>query len=118
MASRLTLLAQALSINTRLRVRPFNHGIKPRAPGPVRRCGVSQVPHVELVDEIFLIRASSRRAKPLDVIFVAQRSLRAFLDPYRRGSPLRPELAARQYGYRGGGGTLHQYGIDDRGFGS
>ncbi|MBD0864873.1 MAG: hypothetical protein GDA36_04300 [Rhodobacteraceae bacterium] len=63
------LLAQALSANTRLRVRPFDHGIKPGAPGQVRRCGVSQMPFVDLVDETFLVRAPSGRTKPLDLIF-------------------------------------------------
>jgi len=40
----------------------------PGVPGPVRRCGVSQVPHVDLFDEIFLVWAASGWVKPLDVI--------------------------------------------------
>ena len=71
------MLAQALSANTHLRVRPFDHGIEPGLPS--RFAGA----RVDLVDETFLVRAPSGRAKPLDFIFVAQCTLPAFLDPSR-----------------------------------
>ncbi|MBD0864911.1 MAG: hypothetical protein GDA36_04520 [Rhodobacteraceae bacterium] len=44
---------------TRPPVRPFDHDIEPRGSRPG-----SQVPHVDLVDEAFLVRDSPGRAKP------------------------------------------------------
>ena len=83
--------------------RSFAHdpGMVATAQGvPVRRCGVSQVPFVDLVDETFLVRAPSGRAKPLDVIFVARRRLRAVPDPpcLRVGPEMRAWIVRRIVG--------------------
>ena len=76
--SRLALLAQALSANTRLRVRPFDHGIKlgDSRPG-------AQVPVWALSMKPSSSGPRSGGQSRLDVIFVAQHKLRAVPDPPR-----------------------------------
>ena len=98
--------------NTRLHVRPFHHGIEPGGSRPG-----SQVPVWALSMKPSLFGARSGGQSRLDVTFVAQRKLRAVPDPPCLGvgtgmnvwvvgrivgPPLRPGLAARPYGCRGG----------------